>query len=549
MSPKRWFHRLVAAFEPLSCEPGDGDEARARKAQFTLAMTAIIPAGLVWAVIYVAAGAVAAALAPLSYSVLTGANIVLLRRTRRFRRFQVSELAFILALPFVLQIALGGFVSGSAVVVWSILCPLYAVLFTSGREAVVWFGVFVAAVLVAGFVEPFLDADPLPSWLVTVFFVMNVAVPSGIVFGILVSFVSARDSLRSLQLAYLEQTVMLREREKLATLGTLAAGVAHELNNPAAAVRRAAEQLGASVEAVHRSGLQLSASRAGPASALATGPAVAAAAPLGVPLSPLEQSRREQELEDWLEDLGVAEPWELAPALVSTGHGPADLAELVDGLDGGDVAAVVTLVAQGQAATGLAGAIREGAQRISDIVSALRSYSYLDRGAVQVVDVTEGIESTLVLLRAKLHEMTVERDYAPDLPRIAVRGNELNQVWTNIIDNAIDATGGTGTLVLRTSMVDGRVVVDLEDDGPGMAPEVAARVFDPFFTTKPPGSGTGLGMNISYNIVVRQHGGELGVDSAPGRTRFRVVLPVGTTPAEGAPEAAPVEVAPEADGA
>ena len=177
-------------------------------------------------------------------------------------------------------------------------------------------------------------------------------------------------------------------------------------------------------------------------------------------------------------------------------------------------------------ATSLSDGILTAARRISEIVAAMRSYTYLDRGAWQTVDVTEGTESTLVLMRSKLGDMRVERRYAPDVPRIEVRGNELNQVWTNVIDNAVYATGGTGTLVIPTSVADGWVAVELEDDGPGMVPGVAERVFDPFFTTKPPGSGTGLGLNISHTIVVRQHGGRMSVESEPGRTCFHVELPV-----------------------
>jgi signal transduction histidine kinase len=188
------------------------------------------------------------------------------------------------------------------------------------------------------------------------------------------------------------------------------------------------------------------------------------------------------------------------------------------------IASVLAMLAQGSEATSLAEIIGSGAQRISDIVAAMRSYSYLDRGVVQIVDVTEGIESTLVLLQSQLRRMKVVREYAEDLPQIAVRGTELNQVWTNIIANAVDATEGTGTLTVRTELSGDRVAVEFEDDGPGMGPGVADRVFDPFFTTKPPGKGTGLGLNISYNIVVRQHGGEISVVSDPGRTVFRVVL-------------------------
>ena len=220
--------------------------------------------------------------------------------------------------------------------------------------------------------------------------------------------------------------------------------------------------------------------------------------------------------------------------LVAAGTTTAELDGLARRLDPSVFGAGVAFLGHMATATSLSDGIAAAARRISDIVAAMRSYTYLDRGTWQTVDVTEGIESTVVLMRSKLGDMRVERRYAPDVPQIEVRGNELNQVWTNVIDNAIDATGGGGTLVIRTSAVDGWVVVELEDDGPGMAPGVAGRVFDPFFTTKPPGGGTGLGLSISHTIVVRQHGGRMSVESGPGRTAFRVELPVVRPRPEGA---------------
>jgi signal transduction histidine kinase len=288
------------------------------------------------------------------------------------------------------------------------------------------------------------------------------------------------------------------------------------------------------VDGLRAHGLALSAdadaANGGPAARLA-----ARGSTTGTPArSPVQQSMREQEIEDWLDDHGVAEPWEVAPSLVALGVEVDDLDDLADVTEARRLGPAVGLLAQGHAATGLAEANAEGARRISDNVSALRSYSYLDRGTVQVVDLTEGIESTLVLLQAKLRDMTVRREYADALPAVPVRGNELNQVWTNILDNAIDATGGHGTVTVRTVASDEAVVVEVEDDGPGMAPEVASRVFDPFFTTKEPGRGTGLGLNISFNIVVQQHGGEITVDSEPGRTTFRVRVPRTGVPTDAA---------------
>jgi signal transduction histidine kinase len=179
----------------------------------------------------------------------------------------------------------------------------------------------------------------------------------------------------------------------------------------------------------------------------------------------------------------------------------------------------------GSAVYALLDEVAKGSERISEIVKAVKSYSYLDRAPVQEVDVHEGLDNTLVILRHKLKQgIHVSRDYAPDLPRIEAYAGELNQVWTNILDNAADALGGQGEIRLHTTQEDGRVVVEIEDNGPGIPPAIQSRVFEPFFTTKPPGVGTGLGLNIAYNIV-QKHYGEIQLESRPGRTCFRILLP------------------------
>ncbi|MCH7608992.1 MAG: cyclic nucleotide-binding domain-containing protein [Chloroflexi bacterium] len=322
---------------------------------------------------------------------------------------------------------------------------------------------------------------------------------------------------------------MLRQGEKMAQLGTLTAGVAHELNNPAAAVKRGADQVGEAIERCAAAERQLAGAGL-PASVAERieGETARAREAAGRPpdIDALTRSDRESEVETWLEGLGASDGWELAPALVDLGHDPASLAELTRDADPAGAAAAARRVATTYAMHTLIAEIGQGAGRISDIVKALKSYAYLDQGPVQDVDLHEGIDNTLLILRAKLKGIEVRREYFSDLPKIEAYGSELNQVWTNLIDNAADALDGRGTITLRTRTEGEWAVVDVEDDGPGIPPEIQSRVFDAFFTTKPPGKGTGMGLDITYNIVVYKHRGDIKLTSEPGMTRFTVWLPL-----------------------
>jgi signal transduction histidine kinase len=323
---------------------------------------------------------------------------------------------------------------------------------------------------------------------------------------------------------------MLRQSERMAQLGTLTAGVAHELNNPAAAVKRGADQL-------QEAWLSLVRAQAKAGEAHLSGAQwetlerllhEAQERPAGSHhLSALDRSDREAALEEWLDKRGVEDPWERAPALVSMGYDAARLAKIGEGVQPEQIGAAVGWLAASYSLHGLVLGIGVGAGRISDIVKALKSYSYLDQAPMVAVDIHEGLENTLLILAYKLRShVTVKREYAKSLPKIEAYGAELNQVWTNIIDNAVDAIGERdGTVTLRTRQENGWVAVDIEDDGPGIPEAIQPRVFDAFFTTKPPGKGTGLGLNISYNIVVHKHRGEIKVTSKPGKTCFQIRLP------------------------
>jgi signal transduction histidine kinase len=325
-----------------------------------------------------------------------------------------------------------------------------------------------------------------------------------------------------------------QQREKLDSLGTLAAGLAHEINNPAAASLRATDRLRENLAEGRARGLDLARSAAsgeiGPADLDALEGILHAAldrAELREPLGSLEQSDREDELATWLEDRGVEEAWVLAPTFAASGLDAGWLEEATSDLPAGFLAYVLPYVGAVLDAEEALEEAAAGTGRVSALVGAVGSYSHMDEAPVQDVDVNKELEDTLKVLGYKLDGVEVSRDFDPGLPHIIAYGSELNQAWTQLIDNALDAAkGGGGHVRLRTACEADRVMVEVSDDGPGIPEGLQARVFEPFYTTKGVGAGVGLGLDISYRIIVGRHGGDIRVVSEPGDTRFQVRLPL-----------------------
>ena len=328
-----------------------------------------------------------------------------------------------------------------------------------------------------------------------------------------------------------QQTVSNRER--LVALGTVTAGLTHELNNPATATARATATLAERLAGLwdELAGLASGGLDGGQLAELVDLVRQVVRGRAGqAPLSPLEASDREDELGGWLEEHGVAGAWDLAPPLVAAGVGTGWLDRLAATVPAGVLPHAVGVAAITCEAESLLEEVGEASGRISALIGAAKQYSQMDRSPLQQLDVHDGLESTLTMLKHKLETgIEVVRDYDRSLPELPAYAGELNQVWTNLVENAVDAMDGmdgTGRLTVRTARDGDHVLVEIGDNGAGVPEAAAAHVLEPFFTTKPVGKGTGLGLDICWRIVAERHQGDLRFTSAPGDTRFQVLLPL-----------------------
>jgi signal transduction histidine kinase len=530
--------RSLATFSSMSVTPDDDEEARLQKSILLVTTLLISFAGGIWGLLYLLAGEHYVALIPFSYSALSILNLIILSRALRFDIFRFAQILMTLLLPFLLLLALGGFVNGSVVILWAFLAPLGALLCGNRRKAVLWFFVFLASLAIAGFLTPYLRTENnLSNGFIITMYVFNVGAVSGVAFGVLLYFVKQKDLAmqllqknRELERTNLQQELLLRQSEKLATLGRLSAGVAHELNNPAAAAERGAAQLSGAIPQLERAQFelgQMSFSEEQQQMLAKLNELAQERAKQPTAVDALTRSKRESDIEGNLEESGLENAWEYAPILVNMGYDLNDVNELANNFTPSQFPTVVASLGSTFSAHNLLEEIGQGTSRITEIVVALKTYTYMDQAPVQFFDVHEGLDNTLVMLRSKLRKgIDVRREYAEDLPVVQGYGSELNQVWTNLIDNAIDAMDGEGNLWLRTYNEGTWVVVEIEDNGPGIPKEIEPHIFDPFYTTKSPGKGTGLGLNISHNIIAQKHNGEISVQSEPGKTSFRVKLPL-----------------------
>ena len=324
--------------------------------------------------------------------------------------------------------------------------------------------------------------------------------------------------------------MVARHLEKLAALGKISAGLAHELNNPAAAARRASEQMEPTLSNLFKIGLNLQ-------KHTMTGEQrdylesmqreITERVPQGDVLSPLEESDREDALISWMESHGMRNGWQLAAPFVQARVTDKELDALAAAIPAEALEDALAWVGGTLTMRQLQREVEKSTESIYDLVNAIKAYSRMDQSLVKDVDIHDGIEHTIVILNHKIKQgITLIREYDRNLPHIEVFGNELNQVWTNLLDNSIDATDGKGEITIRTSQVEDHILVEIADNGPGISEDDQCRIFEPFFTTKGMGKGTGLGLNIAWRIITERYKGDMYFYSVPGKTRFWVKIPI-----------------------
>jgi signal transduction histidine kinase len=515
----------------------DTEEIRLEKFTAFLVAFSCSMAGIVWTATYyyVFGWGITTAL-PASFVIIVGTALLISHLSKNLHYAIYAQIICIIYIPTFIQWTTGGVFDSGFVMFWAFIGPMCALMFFSIKQSMIWLGLYLINLLITIIFNNYFASNSLvvTENIKLIFFLMNLSAASIVVFIFssyyVKSAIKEKGKANKLLEANLQQEITLRQSEKLATLGKLSAGVAHELNNPAAATQRGAEQLVEVIkklETVEFNLGQANFSKSQMEELKSHITLIEQRAQQPIELNPLTRSDKEYEIETWLNKKGIEDAWEMAPMLVNIGYDNTTLTDLENKFPSNQFQIVILLFCSIYLSRNLLEEISKGTNRITEIVKAMRSYSYLDQAPVQSVDIHEGLDDTLIMLRSKLKRgIKVEREYAKNLPSIQAYGSELNQVWTNIIDNAVSAMDGQGEIFLKTYQKDSWVIVEIKDSGPGIPPKIISKIFDPFFTTKPPGQGTGLGLNISHSIIVQKHKGEITVHSEPGETCFEVKLPL-----------------------
>ncbi|RRB02559.1 ATP-binding protein [Larkinella rosea] len=521
---------IVDYIASIGIQPNDREDAILQKRFLVYQALLMSGGGILWGILALVLNREWQSTVPFGYVLITAVNLLYFHHSGDFRVVKAIQTGISLLLPFLFQWVLGGFIASGAVMLWALMSLAASVTYQSNRKVAFWLGLYIVLTLFSGYFDQNFKAwirpDDAEAYSVPAM-VMNIAVISTILLW-LVNFVvrGKNEALQRLQEAQLQVV----QSEKMATLGTLAAGVAHELNNPAAATRRASQQLRTVLSKLEQARLEVDHLDLSPddrefMNRLEKQALNRSTKPVYV--DSLQRADDEANTEEWLEDHAIENAWELAPALVSMGLCKKELSQLAPAYDETPFRAIVVWAAHLYPVYSLLHEISEGSGRISEIVVALKNYSFLGQAPIQQVNVHEGIENTLIILRSKLKAgITVHRAYCAEVLEITAYGSELNQVWTNLIDNAIGAMDSNGELTIRTRKDKNCVAVEIEDNGPGIPAEIQSRIFDPFFTTKAPGQGTGLGLSTCYGIITEKHKGSINVQSKPGKTTFTVKLPI-----------------------
>lgn len=504
-------------------------DRRVREAVVSGFAWAVSVAGLIWGSIYLALGLPAVAAYPFGFAALSAVNVFAYRRHRRYALLTCIQMFAILLVPAFVMLHLGGLISSGAVGLWSLLAPIGALLVIGRRFALGVFAAFALSIAVGLWADQNLTGlETLSSGAQMSFLLLNIFGVSLVAFSAMRIFIDANDRLareqqrlRAMEKSYVAQEAVLRQSERLATLGKLSAGVAHELNNPAAAAGRATSHLSDVVNRLVEDATVLLRLGIG-ADGLAW---LSSKVDPDASADPLDVSDREDDLVRWLMNRSVDDPWALADSLVSAGFEVSVLNQAMERYNERQVLGALHWIADVSRAQMLLAEVRTSTGRISEIVRALKGYSHMDRATEDAVDVVQGIEDTLVILRSQLSGIDVETRFDPMLPSVVGNAGEINQVWTNLIANAAEALGGRGTITVTATCEGDQVRVDVVDDGPGIPPDLIDSIFDPFVTTKAPGEGTGLGLNLTHQIVQERHRGSIDVESRPSRTQFTVRLP------------------------